>query len=134
MNISHLGGFFHDGSLINIRHINDHIEIFLISSPIREGDNRQKIELSTENCISGKPHLLGVKSITENSKKIQKQDFKMRYDSGIIGKLDQNGNQIILNIIWENFPPKSEINDFSAYEIVVERVYWENPPNLEDPF
>jgi hypothetical protein len=42
-----------------------------------------------------------------------------------------NDNEIILDINWCSYPPKSRIDDFSSIPINAENVLWENIPYLK---
>src|SRR5271154_4797791 len=39
-----------------------------------------------------------------------------------------------LQISWRNAPQKPDVNDFSAIVIQADRIWWENIPDLFDPF
>jgi len=58
----------------------------------------------------------------------------MLYDSAEILHLEILQNKIKLFIEWENFPPHPKVTVYSALEIEADKIWWENIPNLYDPF
>jgi hypothetical protein len=58
----------------------------------------------------------------------------MKYDSGNIFNLEIKKNKVEIAFSWVNFPPKPSVNDFSTIEIEAEKIWWENIPDLADPF
>jgi len=63
MNISKYEAFFHDGSLIDIRHIGTKIEFSMASAEMDEEDVENDVILSKNDSIQGKLHIEGIKSI-----------------------------------------------------------------------
>lgn len=76
--------FFHDGSIMNIRHIGDKIEFSMASAEMDEEDTQGDIILSKESRIEGKLHVEGVKSITINKKPFFGIVKKIYDDGGIV--------------------------------------------------
>ena len=131
MNISEYTAFFHDGSLIEIDHKNDKIELSMSSAEMDEEDLKEPIELSEDDCIIGKLHIEGVKSIIVNDELLEKP-LKKEYDNGHIFDFEINDSTVTLAIQWVNYPRKPETNYFSVTTIEGTKIYWENIPNLED--
>jgi hypothetical protein len=133
MDIADYGAFFHDGSLINIQHTNNKIELSMESTEISEEELKDEVVLSEHNTLKGKLHLEGVKSILNKD-----QPFwgvlSMLYDSAEIIHLDILSNRIKLSLEWENFPPHPKVLAYSLLEIEADKIWWENIPNLYDPF
>jgi hypothetical protein len=133
VDISKYTAFFHDGSIMDIQHIKNKIEISMASAEMDEEDVKDDNILSKDDSIQGKLHIEGIKSIEISGKPF----------SGIIQKLYDNGrifdfvimnNFVELLIDWVNFPPKPEINEFSIIKIEAEKIWWENIPNLADRY
>lgn len=132
MNIQKYSGYFHDGGIINIKHINNkEIEISMESSPLQPECNLDNIPLSSFKTIRGKLHIVGVKNILANDKLIK--EIKIIYDDGEILRFSVNDNKVKLLINWINYPPKQRMHQSELIEIEAEEVYWENIPNLLDP-
>ena len=133
MNIANYESYFHDGSIINIKHANNKIEISMDSAEISEEDLKEKIILSDHNTLKGKLHLEGVKNIIDSD-----QPFlgvlKMLYDSAGILHLEVTKHQILLSLEWMNFPPHPKVTAYSFLKIEAEKIWWENIPDLYDPF
>ena len=132
MNISEYD--FHDGCLINLKQFDNKIELSMESAEISDEELKHKIVLSRQNTIKGKLHLEKIKSI-----KINDQPFlgilKQEYDVGNIFSFEIEGNKITLIIGWENHPPKKfQQTDFFKIEFEANKVYWENIPDLINPF
>ncbi len=133
MNIHKYSDFFHDGRLINIEQVNDKIEISMQTSQLWPEWNPDNIALTNDERIKGKLHLKEIKSIIINDHPID--ILKMLYDTGEILDFDLFGdNKVKLGITWSNYPPKKRINVFEIIEIEAEKIYWENIPDLYDPY
>jgi len=133
MNAADYDAFFHDGSLINIQHTNNKIEISMESAEISENDLKDDIDLSKYNTLKGKLHLEDVKSILDNDQPFTGL-LKMQFDSAIILDLEIVKNKIKMFLEWTNYPPHAEIAAYSNYEIEAKKIWWENIPALYDPF
>ncbi len=132
MNISKYAAFFHDGSVFDIKHTGSKIELSMRSAEMDEEDVKDDIVLSKDDRIQGKLHIEGIKSIEINSK-LFLNVLQKEYDNGRIFDFEIAENSIELSIDWVNFPPHSEVNDFSVIRIEASNIYWENIPNLVDP-
>lgn len=131
MDISRYTAFFHDGSLREIVHKDDKIELLMSSAETDEEDLKESIELSEDKRITGKLYIEGVKSITIDDNLLQ-EPLKKEYDDGEIINFNIIGNIVRLAIQWDNYPPRPKIDVFSVITIVGRKVYWENIPDLDD--
>ncbi len=134
MDISKYTGYFHDGGLIDIRHMDNKIELLLFSAEMDPEDLREDIPLGQDDCITGILHLDGIKKITKNEQPFF-GELKMEHQSGDIFKLEISTTTVILKVIWSDYKPipHSDI-DFSTIEIEADKIYWENKPDLVDPY
>ncbi len=103
------------------------------SAEISPDENLDNVVLSEHLTIKGKLHIEEVSLITE--KKNQTLDsLKMLYDSAYILHLKILGTTVLLDVEWVNFPPHPEITAYSFYTIHAKKIWWENIPDLFDPF
>jgi len=124
---------FHDGALIDIQYSDNELILSIESSEMDVSDMKDEIALSERGTIKGKMHLKGIKLIKINS--VHFIGFlEKKYDSGKIVDLQIAENNIMIAISWVNFPPKPSVNDFSTIEIKADTIWWENIPDLFDPF
>lgn len=132
MNISKYD--FHDGYLIDMKQINNNIEIVMESAEIWEEDLQDNIIVSEHNTIKGKLHLEKIKNLKINDK-IVNEVFVKKYDRGDIFSFDIEGNTATLVLSWENCHPHPyERTDFFTIEIEAEKIWWENIPDLINPY
>lgn len=131
MDISHYADFFHDGSILDVRHINNNIELSMVSAEMDKDDTKDNIVLSNDDSIQGILHIEGVKNILINDIPYLGKITK-KYDSGKIFDFELARNFVELSIHWINYAPKSEVNEFSVIRIEAEKIWWENIPNLEE--
>ena len=89
------------------------------------------ILLSSDDSITGKLHVINIKSIEVNEKPffgILTKD----YDSAEILDFEmENHSTLLLGIQWGNYPPKARVDNFSTIIIKAEKMWWENIPDLE---
>lgn len=125
--------YFHDGSIIDIKHSSKHILISMESAEISSED-LPEYALSVHNRLKGILHLKQIKSISIN-KQLFQESLHMKGDSAGIIDFEINQNSIRLFIEWVNYPPHQKLIDMYS-EIVIEtnKIYWENVPDLNDPF
>jgi hypothetical protein len=133
INIQKYAAYFHDGAVIDIQHRDDEIIFSLESAEIDLSDIHDELELSERDTIKGKLHVIKPKLIHVN-REIISTYLKMRYDSANIFDLEIAKNVVKLAVSWENFPPKPYVNDFSTIKIEALEIWWENIPDLYDPF
>jgi hypothetical protein len=133
--ISKYAGYFHDGAIREIQHDQNSVIISMESAQIlSEWDwNRQIAPLSKRDTISGKLHLDNVKSIKENDTPFHKT-LTMIYDHGDLFDLEIEKNIVKILITWEQYFTKMDRTDMFIIEIEAEKIYWENIPNLFDPY
>jgi hypothetical protein len=131
MNIKKYTSFFHDGSVLDIQHVNDKMILSMESAEMDKDDIKDDITLSKDDRIRGKLHIEKIKRIKLN-KKLFLGTIKKTYDDGGIFDFEIKKNSVELSIDWVNFPPKTEVNDFSVIKIEAEKIWWENIPDLED--
>jgi len=127
--------YFHDGGMIDIQYEKNNSEMVFSMESAEIGSEIvvDDIPLSEYRTIKGKLHLVGFKNVKVDDK-IVSGVMKMKYDAGDIFYFKIEKNEVTLQIAWENFPPKPETNDFSEFKIEYEDLYWENIPDLYDPF
>jgi hypothetical protein len=133
MDISEYAAFFHDGSIMDILHIGDKIEFFMVSAEMDEDDLKDDIVLSKDDSIQGKLHVEGIKNIIVDKQPFLREITK-KYDKGRVFDFEIEKSVIELSIIWVNFPPKLEVNEFSVIKIEAEKIWWENIPNLKSSY
>jgi hypothetical protein len=131
MRISNHMSYFHDGEIIEIKHIKNNIEILMKSAEIDPSDISEDIPLSTNHCLRGKLHIEGIQSIYLNDDKFS-GTFEKLYEDNDLLHLKIEKNTVFLEIGWRG--PKSFQNDFSALVIKADKIWWENHPELYDPF
>ncbi len=124
---------FHDGAVFNIEHINANMTIFMHSAQVHKEDLKHKIELSKYDRIKGKLHLEKIRMILINGLPFS-GTLKMLGDKGGIFDFLLTKNMVELQIEWVNYPPKPSINEFSTIRIEAGQIWWENIPDLYDPF
>ena len=131
MNLSKYGGYFHDGSLINFKHVGNKIEILMLSAEIIPEHMIENMPPLNKNRITGKLYLEGIKKIKINNESFT-GTLKKMYDSGSILDFEVLKHKVILGIEWTDYPPKPRKSDFSKIEIEAEKIRWENIPDLSD--
>ena len=134
MDIINYTSYFHDGGIINIEQKNNNISISMESAEMDPDDLKENVLLSKYNTIKGKLCIEGIVSIMINEKPFNRK-LIMTHDDGEILDFEFLNNHIIkLGIQWNNFPPKPIDLDFSIIRIEAEKIWWENIPDLYDPF
>jgi len=130
MDISKYTAFFHDGSLLDVKHQGNTIVLSMSSAEINKDDLQENIHLPKNKRIQGKLHIEKIKSININQQPF-KDEFKMTYDDAEIAHFELKEGYVELEIFWTNYPPKDKVNDFNIIEIEAEKIWWETIPNLE---
>ncbi len=133
MNIDDYTSYFHDGSIINICHDEENIILSMESAEISPEENLHNIDLSENNTIKGKLHVEDVSSVLEGDELTPVQ-LKMLYDSAGILHFKIVETTVWLDVEWVNYPPHPEITAYSFYVIKGNKIWWENIPDLYDPF
>ncbi len=131
--ISKYAGYFHDGSICEIRHEKDSITISMESAEVLPEWcwDRKQFPLSKRGTISGKLHLGRVKSIKKDEA-VFNDTFKMIYDHCDIFDLEIDDDKVKILITWEQYLPEEQRTDMFEYEIEAEKIIWENIPTLFD--
>jgi hypothetical protein len=124
---------FHNGALLTIERRGQEYVFSLESAEMDRSDMKDGLSLSERGTIKGKLHLEIVQSIKINEL-IFRDELKMKYDYGSIFDFDIQKNVVELQISWRNVPQKPYINDFSTIVIKAKNIWWENIPDLADPF
>lgn len=124
---------FHDGALLAIERRGQGYIFSLESAEMDCSDMKEGLSLSERGTIKGKLHLDIVKSIKINELTFE-GELKMKYDYGSIFDFDIQDNVVELQISWRNAPQKPYVNDFSTIIIKAKGIWWENIPDLLDPF
>lgn len=133
MIISDYFTYFHDGSIIDIQHYDSTIILSIESAEISPEENKDKILLSKHSTIKGKLHLEGIGAITDNDREFNGK-LRMLHDSAGILHLEKENILIKIGLEWVNYPPHPNIVAYSFYKIEVNKIWWENIPDLYDPF
>lgn len=128
IDINKYADLFHDGSIIDIDHIDNKMTIFMESAEVDEEDIKDDITLAKDDRIRGKLHIEEIKSITINNKSYL-EIVKKIYDEGGIVNFEITKNSVLLSIDWVNFPPNQKINEFSVIKVEAEKIWWENSPD-----
>ncbi|MBI5346977.1 MAG: hypothetical protein HZB76_07540 [Chlamydiae bacterium] len=131
MTLSKYSGYFHDGSLINFKHVGNKVEISMLSAEIIPEHMIKNMPPLNKNRITGKLYLDGIKKIKINNEPFT-GTLKKMYDSGSILDFEVLKHKVILGIEWTDYPPKPRKSDFSKIEIEAEKIRWENIPDLSD--
>ena len=124
---------FHDGALLGIERQGQDYILSLESAEMEHSDMKDQLMLSKRGTIKGKLHLESVEFITINDSKVQ-DELKMKYDYGSIFDFDIQNNIMEIQVSWRNAPQKNYVNDFSTIVIKAKNIWWENIPDLFDPF
>lgn len=133
--INKYAGYFHDGSIRDIKHEKDSI-IFAIESAqvLQEWDwDRKNVPLSKRDTISGKVHLAQIKSIKKNDEPFN-GPLKMVYDHCEVFDLEIEECRLKMLITWKQYIPKRQQTDMLSIEIAAKKIYWENIPTLFDDY
>lgn len=131
MNIINYCSFFHDGSIIEITHFNHKIELSMESAQISREDLKEQIFLSNQSTLKGKLHIEQIYSIEENKQPFEGK-LHRKSDWGEIIHLKTNPSQTKILIRWVYLNFKSE--EISNLNIKAKKIWWENIPDLKDPF
>lgn len=128
MDISKYTSFFHDGEIVSITHHGNNIDFFLKSAEIDPADV-DDIVLSKHNRLRGRLHVEGVKCIIENDVEFNHK-IKLKMSDNDLLHLKIKDGVVFCEIGWRGSEPFQ--NDFSAFEIHAEKIWWENIQDLEN--
>jgi hypothetical protein len=133
LDINKYCGYFHDGGLISIKYIGNNIGISMYSAEITKQDLLDDLILSDQNRIKGILHLCAVDCIRINNDNVS--DRSINYvNGGDIVNFNIQKNTVILSIDWMDRSSASRKHIFSNIEIQAKKIWWENIPELYDPF
>lgn len=121
MDIAKYAGYFHDGNIIEIKHVRDNIWIIMKSSEVDPTEIENSSILSKENRIKGKLHIQSVKEVIIGKKKFEDTLIKT-HDKAEILDFDIIGKKIKLFVEWRDNPPKLNKIDYSSIEILAEKI------------
>ena len=125
---------FHDGYLIDIEHNNQDLLISLESAQVSDDENEERLSLSTNSTLKGKLHIKGVSSIAVNDAPLTGKLVK-KHDEGNIYSLEVHKQKVVLEVSWMNHPPKPyEETPMQKITIEGENIFWENLPDLRNPW
>ena len=130
MDITQYTGYFHDGTLINIEHIGNELNLFLESAEINPIEISDHLVLSKFNTLKGKLHIINVKKILIGNNE-WKGKFNMKYQEGDILDLNIFEKKVHLLIEWRDPSFNLFTNEVSKIEIEAEKIDWEPIPDLE---
>lgn len=126
--------FFHDGEIRGIQCVKHNLELWMESAQLLPEWNEDKVPLSQRDTISGKLHLIGIKSVSENENtNFQTFKIKSTYENGSIYRFRVD-NSVSLEIRWVRYLPEYEESATFRYVIEAEKIYWENIPTLSDDY
>ncbi len=133
MDVSKYAGYFHDGALIDIKQVGDKIELFLSSAEMDPEDLQDDIPLDDYDRIKGILHLEGIRKITRNEQPFV-GNLNMEHKRGGILDLEITEHTVTLLIDWRDYNPLYGSVDCSEIMIEADKIYWENKPDLIDPY
>ncbi len=125
--------YFHDGALVDIKHVGNTVEILMSSAEMNPEDMRDNIQLAADDSIKWKLHIEGITSINIRNQESIEILYKT-YDSGTILDFEIDNGIVELGILWSNYRPKPPTNDFSIIKIKGNKIWWENIPDLKEPY
>ncbi len=130
MEIKNYTAYFHDGLVIDIKHFGHDMTIDMSSAEMDPVDLVDDAVLSNEDTIVGRLHILEIESIYINDRTFYGRLAKS-YDSGTINRLSIENTLVLLQVSWENFPPKLRSEtDLFEIKIKAKDIHWESIPNL----
>ncbi len=133
IDISKYVSYFHDGSIIDIQQTGNKVLISMESAEVSEEDINDEFELSEQKTIKGILHLADIIDIRVQ-KELFHEKLKMLADIGDILEFKLNAKIAKLFVKWTNYPPKKDMEEYSEIEITAETIFWDNIPDLPDPF
>lgn len=132
MNINSYASFFHDGSIIGFEQDNLELVILIESGELSENDLEDEIILSEYSTLKGKLHLKNPSIWIDSQPFLGK--LRMLADSYFILDFGLKANELILFVQLVNYKENRESEEYLEIKIHATDIYWENIPNLFDPF
>ena len=115
--------YFHNGKITNILRFGGHINVLLSSSKINPIIMPDNISLSLDNTIEGRLHFEKLQAFNIDGKPCA-DIFEMAYDLGKIVSLELEEGRCCLQVIWENNPPKPQVEILANIEIKANYICW----------
>lgn len=133
--IENSDAYFHDGSVIDIQYKGTELLISMESAELSAEDFSEDIALSGRSTLKGILHLHGIKNIVVNEQPFN-GTLMMQADSSRILDFQIKDNTVHFFLEWNNYPPSKKLKNDEYTDIVVEAesIFWENKPDLFDPF
>ena len=128
MDIARYTSYFHDGEILDIKHINNNIEMTLKSAEVN-ATIVNDVLLSADNRINGKLHIIGVKLILNNGVEFNEKLKLLFHDNDLL-HVKINESVVFCEIGWRG-TNLGEV-DFSDLEIHATSIWWENILDLHD--
>ena len=134
LNIKKYKDYFHDGGLIDVCHEKDSISLSICSAEMSQEDFHDILPLSKNNYLKGKLYVEEISNVKLDNQPYRNK-MKMEHDSAQILSLEIDEHSVVLEIVWEDYPPKKSLDsNCSIYCISGKKIYWESIPSLIDPF
>lgn len=134
VNIGLYAGYFHDGSIIDIQYEGAELLISMESAELPSEDLCEDIALSDHSRLKGILHLQGIKSIYVDEQPFNGKLVRHATKSSRILDFSIKGVIVHFFIEWSSIPANSSQDEFTDIVIEAEHIYWENKPDLYDPF
>lgn len=123
---------FHDGYLFDVKSGIGELVLSMESAEISDEGLDDHL-LSEHGTIKGQLHLEGVECIRVNGQRVD--TLQQQHDCGDIFDFKIKENIVFLVVRWINYHPKQYLEtDFFKIEIQANNIYWENIPDLANPF
>lgn len=133
VNISKYAGYFHDGSLFNIKIIKNEIMFDMCSAEIDPLEIENEVALSKDHGIRGILHLRDIQNVHLTGE-CKLECLFDEFNLGTILDFEIMNNTVEFGVLWENHPPKAHTNEFTTIVIQAGLIWWENIPDLKHPF
>lgn len=133
IDISRYAAYFHDGNLFNILNLENEIAFQMSSAEVDFSEMEKNLILSKDHRIRGVLHLYNIQSIHLTGECKLENLFDV-FNLGTILDFEIINKTVELGVLWENYPPKIRTNEFTTIIIQADLIWWENIPDLRDPF
>ena len=117
--------YFHDGRVFEINHNGKNVVIFMESAELDTEDLMGDVKLTKDDCLKGKLHIEGVRSIKINDADFFDQIKKIPESNDLLHFGIKEG-KVLLEVGWLEINPTCY--NLSAFEIQAEKIWWENLP------